>query len=246
MRGRLGAYLLRFQLRDFLLLRAGLPTGLVIFFLWMIIKTDGSRVDFSTPQGARFAMQIFTTFAPVFINLAAFLGVTRLVTDDRSNGYFRFLFSKPVSIERFYVQQWVMHGAIFIALSGFLTWWLQIYTAPVPVRDVMIVMGLYWVLIGGIGFALTAATNVDALLLIMVWVASTVMHALKDAPNSPMWGWMKQVTRLMPPTHKLDFIKAEIYAGNPMPMGHLAHVLAYGAIGFIVAVILLRRTSLAR
>ncbi|MDQ8165183.1 MAG: hypothetical protein P3A28_05425 [Gemmatimonadota bacterium] len=246
MRGRLGAYLTRYQLRDFLFLRAALPTGLVVFFIWMIVKTDGSRVDFATPQGQRFATQVFTSFAPVFINLAAFLGVTRLVTDDRSNGYFRFLFSKPVNIERFYAQQWALHGVAYIAIAGALTWWLELYTAPVPVREVMIVMGLSWVLIGGIGFALTAATNLDALLLVAVWVASSVMHSLKDAPNSPMWGWMQQLTRLMPPTHKLDYIKAELYAGNPMPTGHLAHVLAYGAIGFIAAVVLLRRTSLAR
>ncbi len=246
MRGRLGAYLLRFQLRDFLFLRAALPAGLVIFFIWMIVKTDGSRYDFATPEGGRFAKNLFTTFAPVFVNLAAFLGVTRLVTDDRSNGYFRFLFSKPVNIERFYVQQWVMHGVVYVAIVGALTWWLQLYTAPIPVLEVMIVMGLFWVLFGGIGFALTAATNFDALLLVAVWVASTVMHSLKDAPNSPMWGWMQQVTRLMPPTHKLDYIKAELYAGNPMPMTHLTHVLAYGAIGFAVAVVLLRRTSLAR
>jgi len=246
MRGRLEAYLLRYQLPDFLFLRAALPTGLVVFFLWMIVKTDGSRVDFATSQGQRFTMQIFTTFAPVFINLAAFLGVTRLVTDDRSNGYFRFLFSKPVNIERFYVQQWVMHGVAYIAIAGALTWWLQVYTAPVPVREVMIVMGLYWILLGGIGFALTAATNLDALLLVMVWVMSSVMHALRDAPNSPMWGWLKPVSRLMPPTHKLDIIKAELYAGNPMPMTDFTHVLAYGAIGFVVALVLLRRTSLAR
>jgi len=42
----------------------------------------------------------------------------RLVTDDRSNGYFRFLFSKPVSVGRFYLQQWVLHGMGFVVIVG--------------------------------------------------------------------------------------------------------------------------------
>ena len=182
----------------------------------------------------------------VFIVLGGFMGIARLMTDDRANGYFRFLFSKPVSIERFYIQQYVMIGAGMIVLTGLFAAWLQAGTGPLPVGEAMVVMGLFWVLVGGIGFALSAATNADAVLLVVLYVVSAVLHGLKDAPNSPMWPWLKQVTRIFPPVQKLDFIRDQLYAGADTPWMHVAHVAGYGALAFVAGVIVLRRTSFAR
>ena len=55
MRGRLVAYI-KFQLQDFLLLRAGLPTVLVLMFGFMLWKQAGSSLDWNTPTGQQFAM----------------------------------------------------------------------------------------------------------------------------------------------------------------------------------------------
>ena len=182
----------------------------------------------------------------MFVALGAFMGIARLVSDDRSNGYYRFLFSKPVSLERFYMQQWVLHGAGLILITGVFAAWLQGGTGPLPVREAMITMALTWVLIGGIGFALSALTNVDALLLVLLYVVSAVLHGLKEAPNSPMWPWLKQFTRVFPPVQKLDFIRDQLYAGAGIPWMHVAHVAGYGVLAFAVGVIVLRRTSFAR
>lgn len=247
MRGRIGAYLIRFQLPDLLLFRAALPAGMAIFVGWMIVKTDGSRMDWTSPDGSRLALDIVRYVGSgMFINVAVFLGAARLISDDRSNGYFRFLLSKPVSRERFYIQQWLAHGASLVIITGLLGYWLQANTTAVPIREAMIVMALAWILIGGVGFALTAATNYDTLLLLVVWLVSKVAHTIKDVPESPMAPWLREVTRFTLPTHKLEYIMNELYAGHPLPTLHTAHVVAYGAIGFVVAVVLLRRTSFAR
>lgn len=246
-RGRLGAYLLRFQLRDLLLYRAALPVGMAIFVGWMIVTTDARGMDWASPRGARLALDIVRYVGQgMFINVAVFLGIARLVSDDRSNGYFRFLFSKPVSLERFYVQQWLAHGASLVIITGLLGWWLQANTTTIPIRETMIVMALAWMLIGGVGFALTAATNYDSLLLLIAWIGSKIAHTIKDTPESPMWPWLREVTRFTLPTQKLEYVATQLYAGDPLPVAHAAHVAAYGAIGFIVAIILLRRTSFAR
>lgn len=245
-RGRMTAYLVRFQLVDFLMLRAGLPVLIVVMFGFMIWKQAGSAMGWDTPNGQQFAASMFRNLANVFITLASFIGVARMITDDRSNGYFRFLFSKPVSIERFYVQQWLLSGVGFVVLAGLLGSWFQAGTITLPVREAMIVMGLNWVLVGGVGFFLTAATNSDAALLVVIYVASNVLHALKDARNSPMWPWLKQVTRLLPPTQKLDYIRDQLYMGNPLPWPHTWHVIGYGAAAFIATLIVLRRSSFGR
>jgi hypothetical protein len=240
------SYLLRYQLPDFLLLRAGLPTLLVVLFGFMLWKQAGSAMGWDTANGHQFAQQVFRNLAGVFITLGAFLGVARLVTDDRSNGYFRLLFSKPVSIERFYVQQWLLSGAGFVLIAGLLGAWFQAGTVTVPVREAMVVMGLTWILVGGVGFLLSASTNADAAILVVLFVVSNVLHALKDTPRSPLWPWLRQVTRALPPTQKLDFIRDQLYAGSPMPWSHAAHVAGYGVLAFIAALVVLRRSSFAR
>ena len=245
-RGRLTTYLWRYQVPDFLLLRAGLPTLLVVLFGFMLWKQAGTAMGWDTSNGQQFAHGMFRNLAGVFITLGAFLGVARLVTDDRSNGYFRLLFSKPVSIERFYVQQWVLYGAGFVLIGGLLGAWFQAGTIALPVRELMVVMGLTWILVGGIGFFLTVTTNSDAAVLVVVYVLSNVLHTLKDTPRSPLWPWLRQVTRFLPPTHKLDYVRDQLYAGQPMPWAHATHVIVYGALAFVLALVVLRRSSFAR
>lgn len=244
-RGRLAAYL-KYQFQDFLMLRAGLPTVLVAMFGYMLWKGANRAIDWNTPNGAQFANQLFRNMASVFIMMGSFLGIARIVADDRSNGYFRFLFSKPVSIERFYLQQWFLYGVGFVGVIGLLGYWLQAFTAPLPIPALMTVMGLTWILVGGVGFLISAVTNVDAVMLVVLYVTSTVLHSLKDMPGSPMWPWLRQVTRFALPTHKLDFIRDQLYAGAPMPWTHAYHVIGYGVIAVVLALVVLRRTSFAR
>ena len=244
-RGRISAYLLRYQLGDFLLLRAGLPSILVTLLGFMLWKT-ASATDWTTPNGVRFSNEMFRILAGMFIMLGGFMGVARIVADDRSNGYYRFLLSKPISLERFYVQQWLLHGAGLIVLTGLLSAWLQGGTGPIPIREALIVMGLTWLFIGGIGFLLSVLTNADALLLVLLYVVSSMLHGIKDAPSSPMWPWLQQVTRIFPPVQKLDFVRSQLYSGADIPWMHVAHVAGYGALAFVAGVIVLRRTSFAR
>lgn len=244
-RGRLGAYL-AFQLKDFLVLRALVPTLMVVMIGWMVLKTAAPD-DWSTPDATRLAREMFRALSGVFITLGAFLGVARLVADDRANGYFRFYFSKPISLERFYVQQWLLHGVLLVVLVGVLAAMLRAATVPeIPVGAAMVVMGLTWLLVGGIGFAISAAVNADAVVLVLVYVMTIVLRSLRDASRSPLPDWLSEVTRALPPTQKLEYARDLLYAGGGVSWPHVAHVAGYGIAAFVVAVVLLRRTSLAR
>lgn len=245
-RGRLGAYL-AFHLKDFLLLRAGLPTVMVVMLGAMVLNVGAPGDNWDTPQGHRVAAEMFRAFAGIFITLGAFLGVTRLVAEDRSMGYFRFYFSKPISVERFYVQQWVLHGVGLVLLVGALAATLRALTVPtVPVGGAMAVMALTWLLVGGIGFVITVVVNADAAVLVLVYVTTIVLRSLRDVPQSPLPAWLSQLTRALPPTQKLEYVRDALYAGAGVPWGHAAHVVGYGVAAFVLAVVLLRRMSLAR
>ena len=245
-RGRITAYLFRYQLGDFLLLRAGVPGVLVTLIGFMMWKGAASGTDWTSPEGAQLSRAAFRALAGMFIALGGFMAIARLVTDDRANGHYRFLLSKPVSLTRFYAQQWFLFGACLTVITGLFAAWLQAATGPLPVREAMIVLALFWVLVGGVGFALSAATNADALILVLLYVITTVLQGVKAMPDTPMWPWLQQVTRLFPPLHKLDYVRDQLYSGFAVPWPHVAHVAVYGAAAFVIGIVILRRWSFAR
>ena len=81
-------------------------------------------------------------------------------------------------MERYYVQQWLLNGACLMAISALLSLWLEAGTTAMPVRATVIAMGLTWVLVGGVGFAVTSATNSDATVLVFGYVVTAVLHGV--------------------------------------------------------------------
>ncbi|MCC7195372.1 MAG: hypothetical protein IT356_07445 [Gemmatimonadaceae bacterium] len=245
-RGQLRAYL-AFQAKDFLLLRASLPTAVVVMFAWMMIATVQLPADgWESPQGRMIARQVFDMLSTMFVLAGAFLGVARIVSDDRSNGYYRFLFSKPVSMCAFYMQQWIVNGVGLVVLIGLLASLFGALTVPVPVGAAMQVMAVTWVLVGGVGFALSVGTNYDVPVLVVSYVGSSVLHSLKDSPGSAMAPWMRQIVRVTMPVQHVDHVRAALFAGNPLPLAHAGIAVAYGALFVVAAVVLMRRVSFAR
>jgi ABC-type multidrug transport system permease subunit len=248
MRGRLTSYA-RYHLTDYLLYRAALPIALVLLFGYMTWYPTDRRLGhgfWTTRQGEAFALELYNGFMGFFLGLGAFLGIARIVTEERANGYFRFLFSKPVSLTSFYAQQWLVHGLAFSSLAALLAALIGAATTPRPVLPAFEAAALTWILIGGVGFLLGALTNVDAALLVLVWIASQLVHTLKREAPDQVWGWVRQLARVMPPTHKLDYVRDTLYAGWPMHWTNFWHVVAYGVLAFVAALLVLRRTSLSR
>jgi len=245
-RARGWRYLLRYQLPDFLVSRAGLPVLAAVMIGVMVYYTAGAGIEWQSEDGERLAQQVFSTLIGVVITLGAFMGVAKLTTDDRANGWYRSYFSKPVKRTTFYAKQWALHGVTLVLLVGVLGMAWQLATNSVSVKEAMVVTALTWIMLGGVGFLLSVLTNQDAGLLFIAYVLSMVLHSVKDQRNSPMWGWLREVTRLTLPTQKLEYVKDLLYAGQPIPWGHAGFVIGYGAVAFVIGVILLRRLSLAR
>ena len=243
---RLGTYLWRFQLRDFLLRRAAVPAAAAIGMGWLLLASDASTVDWATPRGAEWSRGFFATYATLFMHAAAFLGVARLVADDCSNGYYRFLFSKPLSVARFYAQQWVLHGVGLVAIAGVIVAWYGYVTAPAPtpLAGAVMMMGLTWVLVGGVGFAFTAVTDYDAPVLIGCFVVSEVVQLMGAVRASPPW--LRAAAPFALPLVDLTAVREALFAGDAPPWSRAAHVAAYGVAGFIAGLIVLRRAAVAR
>lgn len=236
----------RYQVTDFLLQRAALPTIVIGAFGLLTWYASRGQGGFTSDGGAAFATAQFRTFGSLFVALAGFIGIGRIVSEDRAGGTVRFLFSKPVSHAGYYVQQWIVNGLTLTALAGLLGAAWQAATVPQHVGGLMLTMAVAWVLLGGVGFFLSALTNADLVAIVGVYLGTSLLRALRDMPESPLPAWLSQVVRALPPTQKLDYIRDHLLAGAGMPWAHAAHVLLYGAAAFALGLVVLRRTSVVR
>jgi ABC-type transport system involved in multi-copper enzyme maturation permease subunit len=243
----------RYQLRDSVALRLSLPIVLVAVLtaLPVYIMTKHSPAGFiQTAQGISFAKQMYAQSVTLFLPLGAFLCAVGVMSTDRQHGYYRFLFSKPVSVPVYYAQAYVVAGAAFIAIFGLITWGFGAMTVHFSVHRAMEAALLTYVLLGGVGFLLGALTRFDAIAFILVYLAALLLQQLAAAPNGLRNGglpaWLAVVGEALPPVVKLDGLRNHLYAAQPLDAAQLWPVLAYGAGAAVLGLAILRWRPLAQ
>jgi hypothetical protein len=247
-RGRLIGYL-PFKLGDYLLQRAAVPLVLVLLVAGFPLygTLHGNPGFFATPPGPVLAKQLFTNVVALFLPLGAFLGGAGIISADRHLGHVRFLFSKPVNVVAYYVQTYVLHGIVFVALFGIITWGYGAVTVHQPVVGAMGAAGLTFVLVGGLGFLLGTLTRFDGLLVALAYIGSMTLQQVVALPGLPQLpAWAVQIARVLPPAYKLDQLRDQLYAAQALDTARLWHVLGYGLGAFVLGLVALRKLPLSR
>jgi ABC-type multidrug transport system permease subunit len=203
-----------------------------------------------SPQGINLAKQMFTQSITLFLPLGAFVAAVGVISADRQQGYFRFLFSKPVNVLAYYAQTYILHAIVFVLTFGVIVWAFGAYTVHFSVHRSMEAAVLTFVLIGGMGLLLGALTRYDAAGLIAFYVLALMLQQLMAAPNGLKDGglpaWLVATAKALPPVAKLDHLRDHLYAGTAIDLPELWHVLGYGGGAALLGFILLRRLPLAR
>lgn len=254
-KARLGRHSL-WQLGDYLMDK-GLGTALVIMLAllidWIAYRSmlepplasiTGAQRERLMRQAAenaeqflrmRFAMQVGT------LTLVGSLFATNgIVSDDRKNGFYRFLFAKPVSVPAFYATKFLMHGIGFMLVALlFLAAYALAFQPYVP-SGYLPGLALLFVSVGGVGFLLSAAWRWDWLSLIVVYIMAEL--AWNQLGDEPRWKW---VAHLFPPVHKLGGVYTAIARDAALPLSDLAWLTGYGLVCFMLGLLVLRIRALA-
>jgi ABC-type polysaccharide/polyol phosphate export permease len=247
-RGRLFGYL-PYQLGDYLLQRASIAVVLVLFVAGIPLfgTMHGNPGFFGGPQGPSVAKQLFTGVVALFLPVGAFLAGAGIISGDRHHGYTRFYFSKPVNVVAYYVQTYLLHGVVFVALFGAITWGYGAVTVHQPVLPAMAAAGLTFVLVGGVGLLLSTLTRFDGALLALVYVVAMTMQQVAAMPGRPQLpAWVVQVARVLPPAYRLDQLRSQLYSAEMVDTAQLWHVIGYGLGAFLLGLMALRRLPLSR
>lgn len=246
-RGRIGRYG-AWQLRDYIVDR-GFSTLLIGFILGaqfilplrMGLHETLGDVWATHPTGRAMLMiavpQLVTTFALI----GTLIAVNGIVSNDRRHGYVRFLFAKPVSVVRYYLQAFGASLLGLMAMTAILAGLFAVLVAPLIPMQVVLVVCVFAIGVGGIGFLLSTLVRGDWLFLSMVLGLSLLARGLYGQAGD----WREKLLVLLPPLHRLDEIRNPLLAGNVPALTDLAWVMGYGVACLLLGVIVLRRRPLA-
>ena len=243
----------RYQLPDFFLYRLSLPLVLVAFAGGLptyLMVSHGPPGWLESQQGINQVNQMFAQAITLYLPLGAFVAAIGVISGDRQQGHFRFLFSKPVNVLAYYAQAYLLNAMVFVAVFGVIVWVYGAYTIHISVHRSMEAAMLTFVLIGGLGLLFGAVTRFDGAALIAVYLVALILQQLAAArpglPNGGLPAWLAFIARILPPVTTLDALRTHLYAGEALDAAQLWHVLGYGGGAAIVGFILLRRLPLAR
>ncbi len=258
-RGRVGAYGL-WQFRDYLLDR-GAPTFIVsslFAYLTVAPMLPGLKRNMDTlppkliarwggVDAARAVLMhdfnelFLRSFLGVVVFLGALFAMNGIVANDRKQGFYRFLFSKPISPSRYYGQAFVIHWAGFLVVAVVMT---LIYGALVfPILSVPLVqaLALMFLLYAGIAFLLSAAARWDWLSLVSVTVAASYLWSRYGASTSPF----AKLLYLLPPLDRTSEIYSAVAKGDAIPWNLLQWYAGYGLVAYLLGLVVLRYRRLA-
>lgn len=245
-RARLGRYSL-WQLRDYFLER-GLPLLVVCALLGWITwsATAGLRYRLGPDGLEAIGVAIWRDFVPQVALFGTILALNGIVATDLRQGYFRLIFARPVSAPAYYAQAFCVNG-LALGVVTFLCFQLLALAlgVPAPVWPVAYVL-LHYVALGGIIFLASSASvawlgRFDWLAASTLWFGGMVTHELAEHGQR----WARVLAPVLPPSWRTDDVFQALLGGAPPPTAALAYLLGYGAVCFLLGLIVLRHRPLA-
>jgi hypothetical protein len=246
MRARLRRYAL-WQLRDYLFER-GLPLLIVCaLFGWVTLSTtDEVRGRFGPDELSQLAAFVWRGIVPQVALFGTILALNGIVATDLRQGYFRFLFAKPLAAPAYYAQAFAVHGlGLAVVVAAFFAAFSWALGVAAPLWAVGYAL-LYFVALGGIIFLASSASvavlgRFDWLAASAMWVGGLVARAMAQRGER----WAQLLSPLLPPSWRTDELLAALLGGAPPPMAATLHLLGYGAACFLLGLIVLRYRPLA-
>lgn len=173
--------------------------------------------------------------------IAAFITLNGIVSNDRKQGYYRFLFSKPVSIPAFYAQQFVVFFVGYLVVCLLLLGIFGVFVRPLPPGPPLAFCALVFLAFGGIAFLVSSLFRYDWPILAAVFVGSAVIQSLWGDQE----GWRRMVLSVLPPLYKLSPALDDMLKRGTVDTNDALWLLGYSAACFAAGLFVLRRRPFA-
>ena len=226
------------QLRDFVRDRgyAILLVGFLIGFTIVApVRGIGRTIDPALAKSLLIAVLSQVSFVLAFITLNG------IVSTDRKLGYYRFLFSKPVSIPAYYVQLFFIYLVGFLTAVAILLGLFTFFTSPIDIVRPLLFCALVYLSLGGIAFLISTLFRYDWPILAGIFLGSAILHQMWQFQE----GWRRLVLSVLPPVYRLTEALPNIVNQRPVDTNGVLWLLGYSAICFMGGLYVLRRRPFA-
>ena len=173
--------------------------------------------------------------------ILALITLNGIVSTDRKMGYYRFLFSKPVSISAYYAQLFVVYFVGFLAAVAILLGAFAIFAHPVSPLGPLMFCGLVFLSLGGIAFLISSLVRYDWPVLVAIYVASLILHSMWQYKE----GWRRLVLSVLPPLYRISNTMPDILDRGVVNTQDVLWLLGYSALCFAAGILVLRRRPFA-
>lgn len=226
------------QLRDFIRDR-----GIALFLVGALIgvsiiapvKAVGREID------ENLAKEIIRALMQQVGFVLPFIALNGIVSTDRKMGYYRFLFSKPVSITAYYSQLFLVYLIGFLIVCAVLLGTFAAFAHPVsPVRPLLF-FALVFLSFGGIAFLVSTLVRYDWPVLAAIFLGSALLHSLWQYKE----GWRRMILSVLPPLYLLPEALPDIMNDGVVHTNDMLWLLGYNALCFVAGLIVLKRRPFA-
>jgi hypothetical protein len=187
------------------------------------------------------AKQILMVSMQQIVFICVFVGLNGIISNDRKQGYYRFLFSKPVSIPAYYAQQFVIFFVGFMAVMALLLGVFAFFVYPLSPIAPLTYCAIVFLSLGGIGFFISSLFRFDWPILAGVFLGSALLHTIWEYSV----GWRKVVLALLPPLNKLTSMLGTLLDKGTVETNDLLWLLGYSLLFFMAGLFVLRRRPIA-
>ncbi len=187
------------------------------------------------------AMSVLGIVLSQVVYITSFVALNGIVSNDRKLGYYRFLFSKPVSIPAYYAQQFVVYFVGFLVVWLLLLGIFGIFARPVSPIAPLAYCALVFLSFGGIAFLISSLFRYDWPILAAVFLASAIFQSMWAAQE----GWRRMVLSVLPPLYKLSPALDDILKRGTVDTNSVIWLVGYSALCFAAGLYVLRQRSLA-
>jgi hypothetical protein len=240
-RARVGRYA-EWQLRDYILGAGGITIVFVALLIWAGSRTTTISEGAVTHPSLDWLVNVVSLLGSIF-------ATSNLISEDRSRGYYRFLFAKPLNPIRFYGQAFVLRGLVIVALAVCVAGMSTVIGRPVSLLGAAAFAALSYLLVGGVTVCQSTVWR-------FAWVGSLVLYVVSapiaglasaDARLAPGWRIFWQVVHvLLPPFSQLSrsLLASAPYWGDVL--GSIAWCIGYGILALVATVLVIRGFEWAR
>ena len=237
MRSNLARYSI-WQIRDFVRDR-GLALLLVGFLIGFTVV--GPVKAMGRPIDAQMGKTLLNAVVSQVAFILALIALNGIISTDRKHGYYRFLFSKPISIPSYYAQRFVVYFVGFVACCALLIGAFAIFAHPVSPLAPLAFCALVFLSFGGISFLISSLFRSDWLILVAVFLVSVILNSLWQDRE----GWRRMVLAILPPLTRLPGTLTDMVNTGSVNTKDLLWLLGYSAICFAAGLFVLRRRPFA-